>query len=137
MKIRWSFGASLAVMVLAGSLAVIGQEGAATKDVTYKTPVPKVTSPAKPNTAPGEKTAVHRGEVWFYQRCAICHMDRIHKDITYKQIIGPQLTGILKDPSREAAVREVINKGTLRMPGFQYGLSPKEIDEVIAFLKTY
>lgn len=127
-------------MLLAGVLVarVAGQEGEARKDVTYKTPVPKGTAPAKPVVGPADRDAVARGEIWFYQRCAICHMDRIHKDMTYKQVLGPHLTGLLKDApaSREAAVREVIKTGTMRMPGFEYGLDAREIDDVIAYIKT-
>jgi hypothetical protein len=33
-------------------------------------------------------------------------------------------------------VREFIRRGTPRMPGFQYGLTPEEIDSIIAYLKT-
>jgi hypothetical protein len=45
-------------------------------------------------------------------------------------------------PTREVDVREMIQTGTLslskplRMPGFRYGLDSKQLDELIAYLKT-
>ena len=91
--------------------------------------------PSKPAT---DKDAVARGEVWFYQRCSLCHMERIVKDETY-MTLGPSLKGLLKNApaSKEAQVRETIKSGSLRMPGFKYGLNDKELDELIAFLKTH
>jgi mono/diheme cytochrome c family protein len=87
---------------------------------------------AQPRSAP------QRGEVWFYQRCALCHMERIVKDETYMPL-GPSLKGLLKDatPSRESDVREFIKMGSLRMPGFRYTLNDQELDELIGFLKTH
>jgi len=95
---------------------------------------------AQPASSPAaDKDAVARGEIWFYQRCAICHVDRIDKDVTYKQILGPYLMGTLKNatPAREATARELIKAGTLRMPGYKYSLSDRELDELMAFLKTH
>src|SRR5580658_2915373 len=71
-----------------------------------------------------DKDAVARGEVWFYQRCSLCHMERIVKDETY-MTLGPGLSGLLKNApaSKEAQVRETIKSGSLRMPGFKYGLN--------------
>jgi mono/diheme cytochrome c family protein len=84
-----------------------------------------------------DKETVAKGQAWFYQRCSLCHLGRIIKDEKFNSM-GPSLSGVLKDasPSREAEIREFIQKGTLRMPGFQYGLSPRELDEVIAYIKT-
>jgi mono/diheme cytochrome c family protein len=78
-----------------------------------------------------------RGEAWFYQRCSLCHMGRIVKDDTY-QPMAPRLTGVLKNatPQRDAAVREKVQQGSLRMPGFRYNLTPAEFEELMAYLKT-
>ena len=84
-----------------------------------------------------DKDAVARGEIWFYQRCSLCHMERIVKDEVFMPL-GPRLKGLLKDaPARAPQIRAFIKVGTLRMPGFQYGLDDKELDEIIAFLKTF
>lgn len=78
-----------------------------------------------------------RGEAWFYQRCSLCHMGRIVKDDVYEPM-GPRLTGVLKSASaeREKAVREQIQRGSPRMPGFSYSFTPAEFDELMAYLKT-
>lgn len=81
--------------------------------------------------------AVTRGEAWFYQRCSLCHVGRIVKDETY-QPMAPSLEGVLKEapPDRERVVREQIQRGSLRMPGFRFNFTPSEFDELMAYLKT-
>ena len=78
-----------------------------------------------------------RGEAWFYQRCALCHMGRIVKDDVY-QPMGPRLSGVLKGatPEREKLVRQQIERGSPRMPGFQYTFTPAEFDELMAYIKA-
>ena len=87
--------------------------------------------------APAAASAATRGEAWFYQRCSLCHMGRIVKDDTY-QPMAPKLDGVLKNatPDRETAVREFVQRGSLRMPGFRYNFTPAEFEELIAYLKT-
>ncbi len=81
--------------------------------------------------------AVKRGEAWFYQRCSLCHMGRIVKDDVYEPM-GPKLAGLLTNatPVREKAVRDQIQRGSPRMPGFQYTFTPAEFEELIAYMKT-
>ena len=81
-----------------------------------------------------------RGEGLFFSRCGLCHLP---KQLKWKSPVmvppaTPSLSGLLKGaaPSKEAAVRQLIMKGTPNMPGFQYGLEPKELDDVIAYMKT-
>lgn len=81
-----------------------------------------------------------RGEGLFFSRCGLCHMP---KQLKWKSPVmvppaTPSLSGLLKGapPNKEAAVRQLIMKGTPNMPGFQYGLEPKELDDVIAYMKT-
>jgi mono/diheme cytochrome c family protein len=91
-----------------------------------------------PASASGaESRAALRGEAWFYQRCSLCHMGRIVKDDTY-QPMGPRLTGVLKNatPQRDAAVREKVQQGSPRMPGFRYNFTPAEFEELMAYLRT-
>ncbi len=101
-------------------------------------PAPASTQPqSPPPQAAAAGDAVRHGEAWFYQRCSLCHMGRIVKDNTYESM-APSLEGILKDaPSdREKLVREAIQRGTRRMPGFRYNFTPTEFEELIAYLKT-
>ena len=76
-----------------------------------------------------------RGQGLFMQRCSLCHLPKIVKP--YKSA-GPSLTGVLKGAKadKEPVVRQLILKGSPNMPGFEYGLTTSEIDDVIAYLKT-
>ena len=42
----------------------------------------------------------------------------------------------MADPAQMELLRGLILKGSPNMPGFQYGLEPKEMDDLIAYLKT-
>ena len=94
--------------------------------------------PFKPN--PGLSDQEKRGEHWFLQRCSLCHLAQYTKSAAVSElpVVWKSLEGLFKDakPDKEKAVREFILKGTPRMPGFQYGLEPAEIDDLIAYLKT-
>ncbi len=78
-----------------------------------------------------------RGEGLFLQRCSLCHLPRKLK-FGSPPVIGPILTGQFKDaaPDQLKILRGFILKGGPDMPGFQYGLEPKEVDDLIVFLKT-
>ena len=89
-----------------------------------------------PNLSEQEK----RGKHLFLQRCSICHLSHYTKSdpAGYPPNSGRGLVGVLKGaaPEKEQAVRDLILKGTVNMPGFQYGLEPKDLDELVAYLKT-
>jgi mono/diheme cytochrome c family protein len=78
-----------------------------------------------------------RGEGLFLQRCSLCHLPRKLK-FGSAPVIGPSLSGQFKDatPEQLKTLRGFILKGGPNMPGFQYGLDAKEVDDLIAFLKT-
>jgi mono/diheme cytochrome c family protein len=94
----------------------------------------------KPAAAPAaaEKLSeqLRRGEGLFLQRCSICHLPRKLK-FGSPPVIGPSLSGQFKDASPEQmkALRGFILKGGPDMPGFQYGLDSKQIDDLIEYLK--
>ena len=84
-----------------------------------------------------------RGAGLFIQRCALCHLPKSFGAGGSKYCcvssLGPSLSGIFKDidSDQEQAMREIIlNGGPTYMPGWKYGLTPKEIDDIIAYLKT-
>ena len=70
----------------------------------------------------------------FVQRCAICH-DPLGQP-SYPASLGPLLNQATVREMGEEVVREVIMVGSVRMPGWQYTLSPEQIGQVIAFLNT-
>jgi mono/diheme cytochrome c family protein len=78
-----------------------------------------------------------RGEGLFLQRCSLCHLPRKLK-FGSPPVVGPSLSGQFKDsnPDQQKTLRGFILKGGPDMPGFQYGLEAKEVDDLIAFLKT-
>ena len=78
-----------------------------------------------------------RGEGLFLQRCSLCHLPRKLK-FGSPPVIGPSLGGQFKDSNadQQKTLRNFILKGGPDMPGFQYGLEPKELEDLIAFLKT-
>jgi len=91
-------------------------------------------------TSPGaEKLSddARRGEGLFLQRCSLCHLPRKLK-FGSPPVIGPSLSGQFKDatPDQMKVLRGFILKGGHDMPGFQFGLEPKEVDDLIAYLKT-
>jgi len=90
-----------------------------------------------PAAQAADSATIERGQEWFYQRCSLCHLGRVLKNETHEPM-APTLNGVLKDASaaREAAVREQIAEGSLRMPGFRHGLTAQEFEELMAYLKT-
>src|SRR4029077_14701688 len=95
----------------------------------------------KPAAAPpgAEKLSddARGGEGLFLQRCSLCHLPRKLK-FGSPSVIGPSLSGQFKDatPDQMKVLRGFILKGGPDMPGFQYGLESKEVDDLIAYLKT-
>ena len=79
-----------------------------------------------------------RGEGLFLQRCSLCHLTQAKRLLPDAKTYGPSLTSLLRDAgaAKEKAVREIILKGGPRMPGFQYGLTAEQMDDLVAYLKT-
>ena len=84
-----------------------------------------------------------RGKHIFLQRCSLCHLAKYTKAVDWTEPAapappGPRLAGLLKGstPDKEKTVRELILKGSQNMPGWQYALEPKEVDDLIAYMKT-
>ena len=113
--------AFLMILVLTLSLAAAGQEAGA---------------PKKNNEKKGPDTS--KGQTVFKENCAVCHWP----DKTEKRI-GPGLKGLfqrekLSDgrPVNVENVRNIILKGGEKMVGFEEKLDAKEMDALIAYLKT-
>jgi mono/diheme cytochrome c family protein len=89
-------------------------------------------SPPSPNLTEQQQ----RGRALFLQRCSLCHLDRLPRP---RDSYAPTLSGLLEKATidEEKVVRNYIVKGGAKMPGFQYGLKSSDIDDILAFLKTY
>jgi mono/diheme cytochrome c family protein len=64
------------------------------------------------------------------QRCANCHAGNPRQP-------GPLLGKAIVESRGDAFIRDKVRKGSALMPGFEYTLQPAQIDDIIAFLKTY
>jgi len=73
------------------------------------------------------------GRAIFQQRCAYCH-DGVGQP-TYRTM-GDWIGGETVQAVGVDAMKAFINTGTVRMPGFQYALDSKQMDALIAFIKT-
>jgi len=92
------------------------------------------TAPSSPAKLSEQET---RGENLFRHLCSLCHLPRKLK-FGSPPVIGPDLSGLFKEagPDKLKLLRGSILKGSPNMPGFQYGLETKEVDDLIAYLKT-
>ena len=84
-----------------------------------------------------------RGKHIFLQRCSFCHLAKYTKESEWSEPAAyppmqPPLAGLLKGASadKEKGVREFILKGSEKMPGYQYGLEPRDMDDLIAYMKN-
>jgi mono/diheme cytochrome c family protein len=103
------------------------QKSAALQVITRQYDLNKLTHEPK---VPG---TVFRGRVLWVQKCAFCH-DGLGQP-TYKTL-GPWLDRDLLKTLTDDAIKAIVQYGTARMPGFQYGLSPSQLDDLLSFLKT-
>lgn len=110
----------------------------------------KVVSPPK-TSATQAKTELDdqeiRGEGLFIQRCGLCHLPKRGdgKGPVSAEPVGGILSGVLKgvNSNKVDHVRQVILQGTpirgdarFHSLGFRYSLGPKQVDDLIAYLKT-
>ena len=78
------------------------------------------------------------GKKLFLQRCSLCHMPPLNEpDNPDPQPYGPKLNGFVRNTETEERARRAILNGTLRMPGFQYGLTREEVETIITYLKVF
>jgi mono/diheme cytochrome c family protein len=71
------------------------------------------------------------GRRLYNQHCGVCHT----KPTILSPYYGPALSKEIVN-NNEDALREFIQNGTDRMPGFQYTLAPRQIDSIVHYLMT-
>lgn len=78
------------------------------------------------------------GKKLFLQRCSLCHLPPLNEpQDPDPQPFGPKLNGFVRNTETEERARRAILNGTLRMPGFQYGLTREEVETIILYLKAF
>lgn len=81
-----------------------------------------------------QMTAAHpstEGRRLFVQSCAVCHLKPSPTADTYGPVMSKETVA-----GREADIRDLIGKGSERMPGFRYSLEPAQIDAIVAYLAS-
>ncbi len=134
-KALWAIGALAALTASVGYLARAqdadmfkgGPQGQA---LTVEKRAYDMQKLAHPAAIPDD---VFRGRAIWLQRCAYCH-DGVGQP-SY-QTLGPWIDSSMVADLSDDGVRQFITTGTDKMPSFQYALSDKQIDDVIAYLKT-
>ena len=117
---------------------VLAQEGGIGSSATFENGQAQAKLPIKHSSNAKLTDQQLRGAGIFIQRCALCHLSKTNKACCAKSL-GPSLSGMFKDmdPEQEKSMREIIMEGgPTYMPAWKYGLSPKSIDDIIAYLKT-
>jgi mono/diheme cytochrome c family protein len=71
------------------------------------------------------------GRRLFQQNCSVCHTQATLTNPMY----GPSLYRDIVN-GKEDVMRDYINKGSNKMPGFRYGLRASEINAIVEYLKT-
>jgi mono/diheme cytochrome c family protein len=74
--------------------------------------------------------AERNGRRLVAQRCANCHGGNSRQP-------GPLLSKSIVENRGETFIREKVKKGSMLMPGFEWTLQAGQVDDIIAFLKTY
>ena len=76
--------------------------------------------------------AQSRGRAIITQNCNICHLPQSYGS---QQTYGPLLNKASANGD-DALMRQVIENGLVKMPGWKYTLNPQQISDVIAYIKT-
>jgi mono/diheme cytochrome c family protein len=91
----------------------------------------------QPSKTPALTAQEEHGAMLFFQRCSLCHLPPLAGPGSGARLpFGPLLYGYMDNARNEARVRQVIMNGGAQMPGFQYGLSPTEIEDIVAYMKS-
>jgi mono/diheme cytochrome c family protein len=72
------------------------------------------------------------GRRTFQQKCAVCHVPIAPSARQY----GPGLSKALVAGNEDFLRKTIMNGSGDRMPGWKYALEPKQIDDIIDYLKT-
>lgn len=83
------------------------------------------------SAAASANDAATSGRRFFQQHCSVCHTQPTLTNPMYGPVLYRDLVN-----GREDAVRDYIDKGSSKMPGFRYGLKASDINAIVEYLKT-
>ena len=88
---------------------------------------------SSPQASTQTQTSSDRGAAIFRKSCSVCHSVRAGETK-----VGPSLYGILREGSghSEQAVRQSIADGKGTMPAFKEKLEPRQIDDLLTYLRA-
>jgi mono/diheme cytochrome c family protein len=86
---------------------------------------------ASAQTTPQLTESQVRGRIILTQNCNICHLPQNPGSQTY----GPLLNRASANGD-DALMKQVIQTGLVKMPGWRYTLNDSQIADVIAYIKT-
>ncbi|MBI2818919.1 MAG: cytochrome c [Acidobacteria bacterium] len=85
---------------------------------------------------------VERGRVAYFKHCVACHSpdtDEYVAGLALKDYFNNPPTELSDGtlfPRTDGAIRELIEKGTKDMPPLMKGITPQELDDILAYLHT-
>jgi mono/diheme cytochrome c family protein len=85
-----------------------------------------------------DRESILRGEILFRENCSLCH-----DPASRKTVVGPGLSGVLKNPDLPVSERKATAENVRRqfkspfrnMPSFAH-LSDNQVKDIIAYLNT-
>lgn len=96
---------------------------------------PAASAPKSAAPRPALNDQQKSGEAWFVQNCTLCHMPTNQKKRL--KIQAPPLEGMFGADADSDVLRQFIQNGIPgKMPAFRFGLDQKQIDDIVAYLKT-
>ena len=116
-----------------GSFILLGAGGFFPLIVSAQSPSPTSASALNQQQRTGRRL--------FMQNCSYCHLPRNRNPKSTEQgsAFGGDLKGLFRGQGAmtDQAVQAFVQQGLPgKMPGFQYGLKPEEIESIIAYLKA-
>jgi mono/diheme cytochrome c family protein len=86
-----------------------------------------------PESSTKLKETQKHGQLLFQQRCSVCHT---MLSVTDRKTYGTRLYKDLLDGNEDLVRQSILNGREGLMPGFKYGLTAPEINDIIDYLKT-
>lgn len=120
---------------LVAAVSLVAVAGSAAAQVVD--PPPRVTTTtydmSRVAVPPSLTPVEFEGKKLFVQRCALCH-DVLGQPAS--TTVGPWVDATTVKARGEAAVKQKILQGSRRMPGWKHTLDERQVDAVIAYMKT-